>query len=267
MLTKFNQSSFTFYVTDRFFFLTILDDRPEYASVKAILYGPYLLAGHSDGDWNIKTGNATSLSDWITPIPHTYNNHLVTFTQQSGNSTFFLMNSSQIIIMGNSARFGNNTALQATFRLVFADKSPSNVLSTQDAIGKTVMLEPFDHPGMLVVVRADKTLAIGDQGPSAFHLIAGLDAKGTVSLESETHKGCFVYGAVTKHSGRRLALKCNLDVLNSKDAHAASFVMRKGMSRYHPISFVARGATRNFLLEPLLNYKNETYTVYFNIQA
>ncbi|KAJ9164385.1 hypothetical protein P3X46_023965 [Hevea brasiliensis] len=244
----------------------IKDDRPEYASIKAILYGPYLLAGHSSGNWDITTGNASSISDWITPIPSTYNNHLVTFSQQWGNSIFFLMNSSQIITMGNSAQFGNNSALQATFRLIFADQSSSKVSSIKDAIGKSVMLEPFDYPGMLVVAHADRALVIGRQGYSAFHLVPGLDArKGTVSLESETLKGCFVYGGATNNSS--MALKCNLDTSNSTVAKAASFVMHEGMSKYHPISFVAKGATRNFLLEPLLKYKNETYTVYFNIQA
>ncbi|KAK8345387.1 hypothetical protein V6Z12_A07G145100 [Gossypium hirsutum] len=38
----------------------IKDDRPEYASVRAILYGPYLLSGYSSGDWDIKTGSTGS---------------------------------------------------------------------------------------------------------------------------------------------------------------------------------------------------------------
>ena len=30
------------------------DDRSEYASIQAILYGPYLLAGHTTGDWELE---------------------------------------------------------------------------------------------------------------------------------------------------------------------------------------------------------------------
>ncbi|KAK7410044.1 hypothetical protein VNO78_00521 [Psophocarpus tetragonolobus] len=56
----------------------IKDDRPEYASVQAILYGPYLLAGHTaTGDWNLKAG--ANDADWITPIPAGYNSQLATF--------------------------------------------------------------------------------------------------------------------------------------------------------------------------------------------
>ncbi|KAJ6325971.1 hypothetical protein OIU78_013128 [Salix suchowensis] len=51
----------------------IIDDRHEYASIQAILYGPYLLAGHTSGDWNLKSGSGNSLSDSITPIPASYN--------------------------------------------------------------------------------------------------------------------------------------------------------------------------------------------------
>ncbi|GAY53643.1 hypothetical protein CUMW_150680 [Citrus unshiu] len=68
----------------------IQDDRPEYASIQAILYGPYVLAGHSIGDWDI-TESATSLSDWITPIPASYNSQLITFTQEYGNTKFALL--------------------------------------------------------------------------------------------------------------------------------------------------------------------------------
>ena len=54
------------------------DDRTEYASIQAILYGPCLLAGHTTSDWDIKNVAADSLSEWITPIPAAHNDHLVT---------------------------------------------------------------------------------------------------------------------------------------------------------------------------------------------
>ncbi|PHU15694.1 hypothetical protein BC332_16899 [Capsicum chinense] len=41
----------------------IKDDRPEHATVQAILFGPYLLAGHSSGDWYIVANSTTALSD------------------------------------------------------------------------------------------------------------------------------------------------------------------------------------------------------------
>ncbi|KAJ6714051.1 hypothetical protein OIU85_025648 [Salix viminalis] len=52
------------------------DDRTEYASIQAILYGPCLLAGHTTSDWDIKNVAADSLSELITPIPAAHNDHL-----------------------------------------------------------------------------------------------------------------------------------------------------------------------------------------------
>ena len=37
--------------------------------------------------------------------------------------------------------------------------------------------------------------------------------------------------------------------------------------QYNALSFVAKGENRNFLLEPLFSFRDEPYTVYFNIQA
>jgi hypothetical protein len=39
------------------------------------------------------------------------------------------------------------------------------------------------------------------------------------------------------------------------------------LRQYHPISFVAKGLRRNFLLEPLYSLRDEFYTVYFNLGA
>lgn len=90
------------------------DDRPMYRSLQAILYGPHVLAGHTTGDWTINNVSANSLSSWITPIPADYNNHLVTFSQQSGNSIKSLMNANKTIIMGTDPSPGNNSALYST---------------------------------------------------------------------------------------------------------------------------------------------------------
>jgi uncharacterized protein len=48
---------------------------------------------------------------------------------------------------------------------------------------------------------------------------------------------------------------------------AASFVQTARLRQYHPISFIAKGAARDFLLEPLYSLRDEFYTAYFNIGA
>ncbi|KAG5250004.1 Alpha-L-arabinofuranosidase [Salix suchowensis] len=223
----------------------IKDDRHEYASIQAILYGPYLLAGHTSGDWNLKSGSGNSLSDSITPIPASYNGQLVSFSQESGNSTFV------------SPESGTDASLQATFRLIFKDSSSSKLSSVKDVIGKSVMLEPFDLPGMLLVQQGkDRSFAVtksaDDDGSSIFRVVSGVQ------------NGCYVYSGVDYKSGQSMKLSCK-----SSDTgfnQGASFVMNKGLSQYHPISFVAKGDKRNYLLAPLYSLRDESYTIYFHIQ-
>ncbi|KAJ6387852.1 hypothetical protein OIU77_026423 [Salix suchowensis] len=251
----------------------IKDDRHEYASIQAILYGPYLLAGHTSGDWNLKSGSGNSLSDSITPIPASYNGQLVSFSQESGNSTFVLANSNYSISMEKLPESGTDASLQATFRLLFKDSSSSKLSSFKDVIGKSVMLEPFDLPGMLLVQQGkDRGFAVtksaDDDGSSIFRVVSGLDGKdGTVSLESGIQNGCYVYSGVDYNSGQSMKLSCKSGTsLDTSFNQGASFVMNEGLSQYHPISFVAKGDKRNFLLAPLYSLRDESYTIYFHIQ-
>ena len=168
---------------------------------------------------------------------------------------------------------GTDASLHATFRLVLKDATSLKVLSPKDAIGKSVMLEPIDLPGMVVVQQGtNQNLGIANSAAgkgSLFHLVAGLDGKdGTVSLESESQKDCYVYSGIDYNSGTSIKLK-SLSESGSSDEDfnkATSFILKEGISQYHPISFVAKGMKRNFLLTPLLGLRDESYTVYFNIQ-
>ncbi|PHT68392.1 hypothetical protein T459_27879 [Capsicum annuum] len=249
----------------------IKDDRPEYASIQAILYGPYLLAGHSTGDWDVKS-KATSLSDLITPVPSDYNSHLISLTQESSNATFVLTSTNLSIQMEKYPEAGTDSAVSATFRLISNDKRTVNLFEPQDFIGKLVMLEPFDFPEMLITHPGNDTSLVitqsSDGAGSLFRLVAGLDGKdGTVSLEFETQHGCFFNSGVDNQDTERVKLNCNSKSLDAVFKQAASFKLGKGITQYHPISFVAKGAMRNFLLAPLLSFKDESYTVYFNIQS
>ncbi|GAV79107.1 DUF1680 domain-containing protein [Cephalotus follicularis] len=249
----------------------IKDDRPEYASIQAILYGPYLLAGHTSGDWDMKTGSVNNLSDWIIPIPDHYNNHLVSFSQDFRGSRLALMNSNHSITMEKFPDPGTDSAVRATFRFILNDPTASKLSTMKDIIGKPVMLEPFDLPGVyLVHQETDGRLAVaGSHGAgtsSVFHLIPGLDGKAeTVSLESGTRKGCFVYSGVNYKPGASMKLSCKGTSAEAGFNEAASFLLEKGIREYHPISFMAKGSRRSFLMEPLLNFRDESYSVYFNI--
>ncbi|XP_042492094.1 uncharacterized protein LOC122071757 isoform X2 [Macadamia integrifolia] len=250
----------------------IQDDRPEHASIQAILYGPYLLAGLTSGDWDIKTGTASSPSDWIRAIPKAYNSQLISLSQVAHNVTFVLMNINNSIAMEKLPESGTDSAVHATFRLISKDMSSSHFSSPMDAIGKSVMLEPFDLPGMVVQQGPNDDLIVAsstiEEGLSTFRVVAGLDGKdNSVSLESESHQGCFVHSGLNNNAGRIAKLRCRSETVDAGFQQSVSFRMNSGRSEYHPISFVAKGASRNFLLMPLLSLRDESYTVYFNIRS
>ncbi|GAB2216475.1 hypothetical protein Droror1_Dr00024249 [Drosera rotundifolia] len=187
----------------------LVDDRPDYGSLCAILYGPYVLAGWSLGDHEIATG-------------------LVLSKSMSSSSPSF-----------------------------------EEFSSLGDVIGKLVMLEHFDFPGMLVSHSGvDKGLFIGKRDSTTeFHVVKGLGGEDvTFSLESKTEKGCFVY------NGQEVTLSCGSgSSKNAGFAKGASFVLEKGLREYHPISFVVKGKMRSYVLEPIMNMRDEFYNVYFHI--
>ncbi|KAL2238631.1 UNVERIFIED_CONTAM: hypothetical protein Sindi_1054800 [Sesamum indicum] len=249
----------------------IRDDRLEYASIQAFLYGPYVLAGLSTGDWDIEIEQNAPLSDCITPIPADYNSHLITLVQEFESSVFVLTNSDRLVKMEKFPQPGTDAALGATFRLIMKNSEPKTSPATKDVIGKTVMLEPFNFPGTFLLHRGDdESLEVSDSSTdgtqsSVFRLVTGLDGKnGTLSLESESERGCFVHSEPGNDSGGSVKLKCSSGSSDSGFQQATSFKLQDGISKYHPISFVAKGVRRNFLLAPLLSLRDESYTVYFN---
>ncbi|XP_068642001.1 uncharacterized protein [Aristolochia californica] len=243
------------------------EERPEYKPVQAILYGPYLLAGLSKGDvdGDLKSGSAKSPSDWISPVPASYNSQLVSLTQESNDETLVFTNSDNRIAMEKLPKSGTESALHATFRLLSKDPI-SDSSSRHEMIGKTVMLEPFGYPGM-VIAHAGKheTLAFSalkDEKSASFQIVAGLDGKSdTISLITES--GCYVFS--DRQFGEALEVACKPQKNYNSFRKAASFNLKKGLREYHPISFIAKGTKRDFLLEPLLNLRDEYYSVYFQI--
>ncbi|KAL7151805.1 hypothetical protein ABFS83_04G055700 [Erythranthe nasuta] len=247
----------------------IKDDRSEYSSLQGILYGPYLLAALSSGDCDIKTNS-------ITPVPANYNSQLITLSQQFNNSVFVLTNSDGVLTMKESPEKGTDAALKATFRLITTNNNSDAETSSpvaNSAVGGTVVLEPFDFPGMVVLHGGEgEGLGVGDSNSSnrsfVFRFTDGLDGEdGTVSLESESEKGCFVYAEVAANNGH-VEMKCGSGSgsgsFDDGFRRGASFKLGGGISKYDPISFVGKGVKRDFILVPLLSLRDESYTVYFN---
>ncbi|KAJ3679039.1 hypothetical protein LUZ60_017050 [Juncus effusus] len=245
----------------------IKDDRSEYSSLQGILFGPHLLAGLTTRDWDAKSENSSSVSDWISPVPDSYKSQLVSLTQQISDKMFYLSNSNNSLKMQPTPKPGNYSAVQATFRIYPQDFKSSEMKVRTNSY---VLIEPFDLPGSVIT----NTLSIsGTKGSdSTFKIVPGLDGtNGSVSLEVGTKVGCYLStGSINYENGQKLRILCKgSKVLGDDDFFnkAASFIMVDGVRRYDPISFIAKGQKRNFVLEPLAGLRDEFYTLYFNVGA
>ncbi|KQJ93851.1 uncharacterized protein LOC100841742 isoform X3 [Brachypodium distachyon] len=245
----------------------IKDDRPQYASLQAILFGPFVLAGLSSGDWDAKASSA--VSDWITAVPSSYNSQLMTFTQESNGKTFVLSSSNGSLTMQERPSIdGTDTAVHATFRVHSQDSTSQQGTYNAALKGTPVQIEPFDLPG--TVITNNLTFSAQKSSASFFDIVPGLDGKpNSVSLELGTKSGCFMVSGADYSAGTKIQVSCksSLQSIGGIFEQAASFVQATPLRQYHPISFVAKGVRRNFLLEPLYSLRDEFYTVYFNLVA
>lgn len=259
----------------------IKDDRPEYASIQAVLFGPHLLAGlthgklpvtdssHSNdgltaGIWEVDARGAASVAGWVTPLhSETLNSQLVTLKQSIGGRTLVLSVSiaDAKLEMQEQPAPGTDACVHATFRAYGQAGSSSSQLLR----GPNVTIEPFDRPGMAVT----NGLAVGCRGgrDTLFNAVPGLDgAPGSVSLELATRPGWFVATAPTAMDANATTqVVCRANKGGAAFRRAASFARAPPLRRYHPLSFAARGTARNFLLEPLRSLQDEFYTVYFSL--
>uniref|UniRef100_A0A0D6R5B9 Alpha-L-arabinofuranosidase B arabinose-binding domain-containing protein n=1 Tax=Araucaria cunninghamii TaxID=56994 RepID=A0A0D6R5B9_ARACU len=283
----------------------IKDDRLKFASVQAILFGPYVLAGMTYGDWDLSVKNENSFSEWVTAVPNSYSSHLFSFCQEGkiseslvpDNNTLVFSQSNDGIFMKPFPVAGTNNATNATFRIIELIPDPRirevikrDMASIMDYVGSEVYLEPFAFPGMLVVHNGvDNPLSIisrpnfidGDEHCSAgiciphlpeldavFKVLPGLDGQNdSVSFESASLPNCFLYGATGNLVGQAVQLSCKPSLVDREFKHATSFIANAGIAKYHPISFIARGTKRAYLLSPLMAFRDESYTVYFNITS
>uniref|UniRef100_A0A0D3GIN2 Alpha-L-arabinofuranosidase B arabinose-binding domain-containing protein n=1 Tax=Oryza barthii TaxID=65489 RepID=A0A0D3GIN2_9ORYZ len=237
----------------------IKDDRPEYSSIQAVLFGPHLLAGLTHGNQTVKTSNdsnsgltpgvwevnathaAAAVAGWVTPVSQSLNSQLVTLTQRDGDAqaaAAFVLSVSiadGALTMQESPVAGSDACVHATFR---AYHSPSGASAIDAATGR----------------------------------LQGRDV--ALSLELSTRPGCFVAAPTTAYlAGAKAQVSCRKptaaaageDDDDTAFRRAASFTQAAPLRLYHPLSFSATGTDRNFLLEPLHSLQDEFYTVYFNV--
>lgn len=284
----------------------IKDYRSQFASVQAIFFGPYLLAGMTRGDSDLSLKNINSLSESVSAVPDSFSSQLFSFCQKGkishssvlDNSTLVFSESNNTILMEPFPMVGTNNAASATFRIIELLSESKNsefrkrkVNSIKDFVGSEVYLEPFALPGMLVSHEAaNNPVSIinrpqfidGNYQPctegicnlqspemdSVFQVRLGLDGENSsVSFESANLPNCFLYGITNYEVGQAVQLRCKPSERDPAFNHAASFSVSEGIAKYHPISFIARGSWRAYLLSPLNAFRDESYTVYFNITS
>ncbi|KAG0464474.1 hypothetical protein HPP92_020543 [Vanilla planifolia] len=250
----------------------IKDDRPEYASIHAIFFGPYLLAGLTHGDWDIDTGNSTNISDWITAVPQSHRSLLVTLFRESGNGSFVVSVKNNTLSMSEFPKAGTDAAINATFKIVPQDSDGQNFQPSWNILlGKFVRIEPFGLPGMFIIHQeANDTVIVstvrGPNSNSLFRIVPGLDGhQHTVSLEPANMKGCFLYSDANYAERSNVKLACKQE--DASFRKAVSFSIKTGVRQYHPISFKANGLKSDFILEPLMSLMDESYTPYFNLKG
>ncbi|KAM0942949.1 hypothetical protein DsansV1_C13g0117121 [Dioscorea sansibarensis] len=217
----------------------------------------------------MNSGNSSSLSDWIVPVPHIYNYQLVSLSQRIRNMDFFIMKLNNILVMKSSPIQGSVEAMHATFRIVPLLSSSSDVHHDESL----VYIEPFGFPGVLVEHQGPNgTLTITRTAGvrTIFKEVTWMDGNNTIiSLASKSNPNCFIYSGVNYMDEQILKLIC-MEYWKSNNPEfkeAISFIRGKGLREYNPISFIASGVHNKFLLEPLMSLQDENYSVYFNVTA
>jgi hypothetical protein len=277
------------------------DDRGSYSALHAIMYGPFVMTGLSTGEW--KLGHLGNLSKWMHPVPASYRSQLSTFSQDhftdgQHSGPFVMACDNGTAVMSSVPVDGTNQCGLATFRVA----DPLGDHSQRIAHGKRVVsLELFSQPGRFLkhngqdslisagppncleytavhdrlwnqklATNSEKSKILGDCPikDSVFILLPGLTGKSdTVSFEAASQPGCFLSSSsdATSLPGG-VFLRCKTSQNDSTFDVMSTFSVETGAAAYHPLSFIAEGEYRNFLLAPLSSLRDETYTIYFDIQ-
>ncbi|XP_002968213.2 uncharacterized protein LOC9631388 [Selaginella moellendorffii] len=249
----------------------IQDDREEHQSLNGIMFGPFVLAGLSHGEFDLGPVDTSSPSDWITPVNPSDNDLLYTFRM----GDYQLGHKHRTVTLDSASTNGTDWDFEATFKVI-SSSSPSLAASKHSGlVGRVVSLELLDQPGRIIAHSGiNKNLVVVDtsqfadstnylsQANLGFKVVPGLASDRLVSFESQDLPGCYIYVDDWRVPAQ---LKCRSKENDGFDAKA-SFKASQGLRSYHPLSFVATSqGLRNFLLFPQLAYRDEHYAIYFDM--
>ncbi|KAH9741150.1 hypothetical protein KPL70_002517 [Citrus sinensis] len=134
------------------------------------------------------------------------------------------------------------------------------------------MPEPFDFPGMLVQQGKEEEFLVSDSPKEGVKgsilrfvwFLGWIKGMKLYPWRLRTEWVSFVSSDANFKLGASLKLLCSTEPLAAGFNQASSFMMEIGISECYPISFVAKRSRRNFLPAPLLSFRDEACTVYFN---
>ena len=258
------------------------DTRPQFSSLRAVFYGPVLLAAlaHEVGIRRLGAP-ATNPSQWLTPVPREVRVQYVSIRESLpdpiASASAWVHAQGQLSLRQvpeppQSERpfggGGTNASAAATWRM-----QPANDWGMAGAF----VFEAYDRPGMYLASRGvgqHVELSLGPT-PESFHVRPALNGeKGASSFESSSRPGWYVScagGAPPKLRALRLerAPSVTLDAAFKK---SSSFKIANATEAPPPLAFWARPPLRDtpsggegFLMYALNEVLDERYSVYLQL--
>jgi len=255
------------------------DTRAPYAGLRAVFYGPLLLAGlaHESGVRRLRVGLSESPAAWLVPLPAEARKQYVSVREQvlgAGGAPARAWVHAQGRLQLRAVEAappserpfgggGTNASAAATWRLQLAGEwGPAGA----------VLLEAYDRPGDFVAPSADGAPLLLRSQPAAFWLRKPLSgAPGATSFESVAQPGSYVSelprSAAVGAEPPSLGLARG-DASDAAFARVSSFRVGNATEAPPPLAFWARpraGAGGGFLMYALNEVLDERYSVYLEL--
>ena len=245
----------------------ISDDRPTYMNLSAIMYGPLLLCGITTGE-NELVGDKEHLEDWVVPVDEIPLHSIALYTTSANKQ--YIRHSGFMGWVSDINPEAGTDAPDATFKV-------SKLSNASDSI----QISSVNYPNFFLTHKGDDQLALISTDysqtfnkSSTFHQTPALlntSSKTAFSLELGDMPGYYIstmkdgQNRHTSTSLARLPLYASKMQPGQAFAAASTFTLEDAVFKYKPYSFVALGANRDYLLQPLNSMVDEQYTAYFNI--
>ncbi|CAL8460830.1 g361 [Coccomyxa elongata] len=243
----------------------VQDDRPEYSSFHAVMMGPLLMAGLTHGPRSIEA-DPRKVADLLTDVS---SKGLASLVFSAADPPMHIRHDGTML-RADTTRAASS--LDSTFRLLsLNDRDPEQFAPAASwSSGDIVILEAASMPGVYVHVSdgqgAALTLRRTDPGLASRLVLqsTGADHKGSVVLELADRPGM----AVGLHDGGLHAVQLPPQSLGRQVAFPATapliFELAAPLAQYPHGAKLLTGGDRQYIVAPLMNIVEDSYTPYFD---